>query len=74
MCPSMKPAVDRLPQVPINEPLDDPPTLLETQQAIRLLSSGKAPGSHSIPAEVYREGGTALTAKLLAHTPSQLVL
>ena len=39
-------------------------TLLETQKAIRLLSSGKAPGSDSIPAEVYKEGGSALTEKL----------
>ncbi|KAI0214111.1 Cilia- and flagella-associated protein 74 [Lamellibrachia satsuma] len=45
-------AINHLPQVPINEALDDPPTLLETQKAIRLLSSGKAPGSDSIPAEV----------------------
>lgn len=57
-------AIDRLPQVPINEALDDPPTLLETQKAIRLLSSGKAPGSDSIPAEVYKDGGTVLTEKL----------
>ena len=57
-------AISRLPQVPINEALDDPPTLLETQKAIRLLSSGKAPGSDSIPAEVYKEGGSALTEKL----------
>ena len=50
--------------MPINEALDDPPTLLETQKAICLLSSGKAPGSDSIPAEVYKEGGSALTEKL----------
>ena len=50
--------------MPINEALDDPPTLLEIQKAIRLLSSGKAPGSDSIPAEVYKEGGSALTDKL----------
>ena len=57
-------AINRLPQVPINEALDDPPTLLETQKAIRLLSSGKAPGSNSIPAEVYKEGSSAMTEKL----------
>ena len=57
-------AINRLPQVPINEALDNPPTLLETQKAIRLLSSGKAPGSDSILAEVYKEGGSALTEKL----------
>ena len=65
-CPSSinNEAINCLPQVPINEALDDPPTLLETQKAIRLLSSGKAPGSDSIPAEVYKEGGSALTEKL----------
>ena len=57
-------AINHLPQVPINEALDDPPTLLETQKAIRLLCSGKAPGSDSIPAEVYKEGGSALTENL----------
>ncbi|KAI0232245.1 hypothetical protein LSAT2_017425, partial [Lamellibrachia satsuma] len=50
--------------VPINVALDGLPTLLETQKAIRLLSSGKAPGSDSIPAAVYKEGGSALTEKL----------
>ncbi len=57
-------AINRLPQVTINEALDDPPTLQETQKAIFQLSSGKAPGSDSIPAEVYKTGGTALTEKL----------
>ena len=57
-------AINRLPQVPTNKALDDPPTLLETQKAIYLLSSGKAPGSDAIPAEVYKEGGTALTERL----------
>ena len=46
------------------EAVDDPPTLLETQKEISLLSNSKAPDSDSIPAEVYKEGGTALTAKL----------
>jgi len=57
-------AITRLPQVPINEALGDPPALLETQRAIRLLSSGKAPGSDAIPAEIYKNGGTALTERL----------
>ena len=57
-------AINHLPQVPINEALDNPPTLLETQKVIRLLSSGKASGSDSIPVEVYKEGGSALTEKL----------
>ena len=57
-------AINRLPQVPVNMALDEPPTLLETEKAIHQLSSGKAPGSDSIPAEIYKEGGTALTEKL----------
>ena len=65
-CPSTvnDEAINRLPQVPTNKSLDDPPTLLETQKAICLISSGKAPGSDAIPAEVYKEGGTALTERL----------
>ena len=43
--------------MPINE-------ALETQKVIRLLFGGKAPGSDSILAEVYKEGGSALTEKL----------
>ena len=56
-------AINRLPQVPTNEALDDPPTLSESQKAIHLLSDGKAPGSDSIPTEVYKEGETVLTKK-----------
>ena len=38
--------------------------MLETQTAITLLSYGKAPGSDSIPAEVYKAGGLSLVEKL----------
>ncbi|XP_060761994.1 succinate dehydrogenase cytochrome b560 subunit, mitochondrial isoform X1 [Neoarius graeffei] len=58
-------AIARLPQIPVNETLDAVPTLEEIQKAIRQLSSSKAPGSDSIPAELYKEGGSALTDKLL---------
>ena len=57
-------AINHPPQVPTNEALDDPPTIPETQKAMRLLSGDKAPSSDSIPAEVYKEGGTALTEKV----------
>ena len=57
-------AIDRLPQIPVNTSMDDPPTLLETENAIHILSRGKAPGSDSIPAEIYRDGGPVLTEKL----------
>lgn len=45
-------AINRLPQVPTNEILDNIRTLDETRQAIYLLSSGKEPGSDSILAEI----------------------
>ncbi|KAI8777849.1 craniofacial development protein 2 [Biomphalaria glabrata] len=48
-------AIDRLQQVSINEKMDDPPTLKETDLAIQQLASGKAPGADSIPAEVYKK-------------------
>ena len=57
-------AINRLPQVPTNLSLDVPPTLDEISKAINLLSSGKAPGEDAIPAEIYKEGGKALTDKL----------
>jgi hypothetical protein len=58
-------AIDRLPQVATNETLDAPPSLEEIQKAIKQLSNNKAPGADAIPAEIYKEGGLALTSKLL---------
>nr|VZI30783.1 unnamed protein product [Spirometra erinaceieuropaei] len=46
-------AIDRLPQVETNVNLDHPPSLQETIRAVQQLSSGKAPGSDAIPAEVH---------------------
>ena len=57
-------AINRLPQVPIDETLDAVPTLKGTQKGISQLSSGKAPGSDAIPAEVYKDSGMALVEKL----------
>ncbi|XP_035658037.1 uncharacterized protein LOC118403431 [Branchiostoma floridae] len=57
-------AISRLPQVPINEALAEPPSPAETHKAVGQLSSGKAPGQDSIPAEIYKEGGTAVIDKL----------
>ena len=54
-------AIERLPQVSVNKSFDVTPTLWEIQ-----LSSSKAPGSDSIPAEIYKEGGSVLRDKLLA--------
>ena len=43
-------AINRLPQVECNPLLDELPTVSQTVKAIKLLSSGKAPGSDAIPA------------------------
>ena len=48
-------STERLPQVPVNESLDVTPTLGEVQITLRQLFIGKAPGSDSIPAEIYKE-------------------
>ncbi|KAF7238139.1 Craniofacial development protein 2 [Varanus komodoensis] len=65
-CPSSinNEAIDRMPQANINHSLDAPPSKPETLQAISQLSSGKAPGSDTIPADVYKEGGAVLVDKL----------
>ena len=47
-----------------NPLLDELPTVYETVKAINLLSSGKAPGSDAIPAEIYKAGGPPVTEKL----------
>ena len=36
--------------------LDEFPAVAETVKAVKLLSSGKAPGSDAIPAEIYKAG------------------
>ena len=53
-----------MPQVPINTELAAPPTELEVTTAIKHLSSRRAPGSDSIPAEIYKAGGPGMTQKL----------
>ena len=57
-------AINRLPQVECNPLLDELPTVSETVKAIKLLSSGKAPGSDAIPAEIYKAGGPPVAVKL----------
>ena len=57
-------AINRLPQVKCNPLLDELPTVSETVKAIKLLSSGKAPGSDAIPAEIYKAGGAPVAEKL----------
>ncbi|BHF78411.1 hypothetical protein SprV_0602152400 [Sparganum proliferum] len=59
-------AIDCLPQVEFQLDLDLPPSLQETMRAVQQLSSGKAPGSDAIPAEVYKHGGPQLMDHLTA--------
>ena len=49
-------AIHSLPQVECNPLLDVLLTVSETVKAIKLLSSGKAPGSDAIPAKIYKAG------------------
>ena len=44
--------------------LDEFPTIIETMKAVRLLSSGKAPGSDAIPAKIYKAVGTPGAKKM----------
>nr|VZI44352.1 unnamed protein product [Spirometra erinaceieuropaei] len=55
-----------LPQVETNVDLDLPPSLQEIIRAVRHLSSGKAPRSDAVPAEVYKHGGSQLMDHLTA--------
>ena len=57
-------AINKLPQVKVNESLDALPTIEEVEKAIKALSCGKAPGSDAIPAEVFKEGGPELSQKI----------
>ena len=54
-------AINKLPQKECNPLLDELPTVSE---AIKLLSSGKAPGSDAIPADIYKAGGLPVAEKL----------
>ena len=53
-------AIERLPQAPVNLELDSPPTTEEVVKALKEMSSGKAPESDAIPADVYKAGGPIL--------------
>ena len=61
---SIKEAINRLPHVECNALHDELPTVSETVKAIKLLSSGKLPGSDAIPAEIYKAGGPPVAEKL----------
>ena len=56
-------AIDRMPQVNTNTNMDVPHDEPEVRQAISQLSSGKAPGSVSIPSEIFKAGGPTFVQK-----------
>ena len=53
--------LDELPSWPVDEGLDAAPTLDEVRKSVGQMSSGKAPGTDGIPAEVLKNGGSCLT-------------
>ena len=56
-------ALKQIPQRPIKENLDLPPTQKELKDAIKQMNCGKAPGKDGIPAEIYKVlGVTAFNA------------
>ena len=57
-------AIDRVPQLPFKEELNEPPTLEELTEAIEQFKSRKAAGVDSIPSEIWKYGGPALHGKL----------
>ena len=57
-------AINRLPQIDVNENLELLPTEDEVHRAVNQLSNGKAPGPDAIPAEVYKKGGPAIITRL----------
>ena len=57
-------AIDRVPQLPPIQELDEPPTLKELTEAIDQLKSRKAAGVAGIPLEIWKHGGAALHVKL----------
>jgi len=57
-------ALDAIPDLPVLEELDTPPTLEELSKAIDCLACGKAPGSDGIPPEVLKIGKPALIQPL----------
>ena len=57
-------AINRLLQMECNLLLDEFPTVAKTVKTMKLLSSGKVPGSDAILAEIYKAGGTPVTKKM----------
>ena len=58
-------AINRLPQIKCNVLLDDFSTVTDSRKGIQHLSSGKAPGTDTVPAEVYKPSCGLLIAEKL---------
>ncbi|KAI4807948.1 hypothetical protein KUCAC02_027720, partial [Chaenocephalus aceratus] len=56
--------LDDLPTLPPMHNLDQPPTFLEVQSAIRSLKNNKSPGNDNISAELLKQGGYLCTRAL----------
>ena len=57
-------AIARLPQVALNQELDNPPSKEEVSKATKQMTSGKAPGPDAIPAEIYKTVGEPICSQL----------
>ncbi|RXN14061.1 RNA-directed DNA polymerase from mobile element jockey-like protein [Labeo rohita] len=57
-------ALNAIPDLPVMEELDTPPTVEELSKAIDCLACGKAPGNDGIPPEVLKSGKPALLQPL----------
>ena len=57
-------ALEAIPDLPVMEELDSPPTVEELSKAIDCLACGKAPGGDGIPPEVLKSGKPALLQPL----------
>ncbi|XP_048583704.1 uncharacterized protein LOC125563054 [Nematostella vectensis] len=57
-------AINHIERLPTLSELDEMPTKVELREAIKVISSGKAPGQDGIPAEIFKCGGDKLLDSL----------
>lgn len=56
--------INSLPTLPSPQQLDDPPSFEEFSAAVNRLKNGKAAGSDSLPAELYKYGRPSVQNRL----------
>jgi hypothetical protein len=66
-------ALNSIPNLPVTEELDAPPTEEELRKAIDSLAHGKAPGGNGILAEVLQRAKPTLTLAPPPHTPLSML-